>query len=137
MPHFIIEYSSNVEDYVSIQELVDRVHQSAADTGTFPLKGIRTRAVRREQYRYADGHPNNGFIHITARIGSGRTVQVRQETGRKIFDSVCEYLQPVYETRPLGISFELQELDPTANFRKGNIEEWMRRREQTQGHGTG
>ena len=79
MPHLIVEYSANLEHEVDIPHLVSAIHAAALDTGVFPIGGIRTRAVRREIYQVADGHPDNGFIHLQARIGKGRTPDVREK----------------------------------------------------------
>ena len=76
MPHFIVEYSANLESAADIKGLVAAVHKAAIQTGVFPLKGTRTRAARREVYEIADGHADNAFVHVTARIGRGRSVEV-------------------------------------------------------------
>ena len=46
MPHFQIEYSANIEDLVDISALCDAIRAAAAKVQTFPLAGIRVRAVR-------------------------------------------------------------------------------------------
>ena len=71
MPHLIVEYSANLERDVDIPRLVGAIHAAALETGVFPVGGIRTRAARREIHQVADGHPDNGFIHVQARIGRG------------------------------------------------------------------
>ena len=44
MPHLIVEYSANVEEKIALDELLDKLHVSAVDSGMFPLGGIRIRA---------------------------------------------------------------------------------------------
>lgn len=128
MPHLIIEHSANIEDenLVDMDELVKVVHETALDTGVFPLGGIRTRCERRERYRIADGDPEHCFVHLTARIGSGRDLEVRQAAGDKIFAALCDFLQPVFDTRGLGISFEIQEAHPVLNYKKNNLHERLK-----------
>ena len=48
MPHQIIEYSSNLDSSIDIDELVKALHQTASEVEAFPLAGLRTRAVARE-----------------------------------------------------------------------------------------
>ena len=72
MPHIIIEYSDNIEKKIKLETLIEKVHTTAIDTGVFPLGGLRVRAAKREHYKIADGHPDNGFIHIELKIGPGR-----------------------------------------------------------------
>lgn len=129
MPHLIVEYSANLRGHVDVQRLVDALHQSALSTGVFPLGGTRTRAVERSIYRIADGHPDNGFVHVTMRIGHGRDLETRKRAGQAVFDALCAQLAPVFEKRPLGISFEVQELDPVLNFKHNNLHEYVKARQ--------
>ena len=46
MPHFIVEYSSNLDDEIKIQKLLSTLHDATLETGVFPLGGIRFRAIR-------------------------------------------------------------------------------------------
>ncbi len=50
MPHFVIEYSSNLDDEIKIQKLMGTLQDAALETGVFPLGGIRFRAVRCDKY---------------------------------------------------------------------------------------
>jgi len=130
MPHFIIEYSANLARQVDIDGLVDAVHRAAIDTGVFPLKGLRTRGCERTAYRIADGHPENAFVHILARIGSGREIAVKQAAAESVFDVVCEYLRPYFDAHPLAVSLEFQEIDSYTSFKYNNLPEWIERRAQ-------
>lgn len=128
MPHFIIEYSANLDESLDVDALIDAVHVSAMATGLFPLGGVRIRALRAAHYAVADRHPDNAFIHMTALIGSGRTLETRHEACVSIFDAVKAALAPLYDSRPLAISFEMRELEPELNFKHNNLHEHLRRR---------
>ena len=78
MPHIIIEYSDNLEKRINLEELIEIAHATAVDTEVFPLGGLRVRAARREHYKIADGHPDNGFIHIELKIGPGRDKKTKK-----------------------------------------------------------
>ena len=132
MPHLIIEYSSNLSTKLEIQRLVDRVHAAALETGMFKLGAVRTRAATRDIYRIADGHPDNGFVHLVLRIAQGRESQVKRRAGEASCDAICQELQPLFETPPLGISFEIQEIEQTLSCTNNNLHALVRRRtEQT------
>ncbi len=128
MPHFTVEYSTNLEPAVNIDELVSVVHQAALDSGVFPLKGTRTRAAPRSVYEIADGHAENAFVHITAMIGEGRTIAVRQQAGELIYEAACEYLRDYFDDHPLAISFVMQEIEADTSFKFNNLPEWIERR---------
>jgi len=125
VPHQIIEYSANLESQVDIQELVDFVHEVATGIEVFPLGGLRTRAARRDHYKIADGHPDNAFLHLTWKLGSGRPEEVRKAAGDLMFDKLCGFLEPVSVESPLAISFEIQEIHPVLTYKKNNLREHM------------
>lgn len=129
MPHIVIEYSSNLRDRLGLDALIERLHATAIGTGVFPPGGTRTRAVERTHYRIADGHPDNGFVHVTVRIGHGRDLETRRRAAQTVFDALCEHLEPLYERSPLGISFELQESDPVLSFKKNNLHDYVTARQ--------
>jgi 5-carboxymethyl-2-hydroxymuconate isomerase len=128
MPHQIIEYSANLEPALRVPELVALLHETAASIDVFPLAGLRTRAVRRDIYRIADGHPENGFVHVVLRIAHGRPLDVRQAAGTRIFEALCGHLEPVYSRSPLAISFEMQEIDPDVRWKLNNLGDHLARR---------
>jgi 5-carboxymethyl-2-hydroxymuconate isomerase len=129
MPHQIIEYSANLEPSLRLAELIAVLHETAAGIDAFPLAGLRTRAVRRDQYRIADDHPKNGFVHVVLRIAHGRALDVRQAAGAQIFEALCAHLEPIYVASPLAISFEMQEIDPQLRWKQNNLREYLAKRE--------
>ena len=129
MPHLIIEYSANVENDLQLDKMIETLHDVTAGIEAFPLAGLRTRGEKRTHYRIADGHPDNSFVHLTLKIGSGRELEVRQAAGEIIFDQLVSYLKPVSAERPLAISFEIQELAEHTNYKTGNIRDYMAHRQ--------
>ncbi|MBB1486204.1 5-carboxymethyl-2-hydroxymuconate Delta-isomerase [Oceanospirillum sediminis] len=121
MPHFIMEYSANLDDDLDIPALFEALNETAIATGVFPIGGIRTRAVRCEHYRIAEGDPDNTFVHLTAKVGSGREPEVLKAAADKVFETFTQQLQPVFDRRYMSIGFELTELHPTLNYRQNNI----------------
>jgi 5-carboxymethyl-2-hydroxymuconate isomerase len=128
MPHLTVEYSANLENRIDILQLVETIHQAALKTGVFEVAAVRTRAARRDYYVIADGHRDNAFVAITVRVAPGRPPETRKRLGQEIFDAACEFLQKTYDTTPIGISLEVQEIDNTAAFRKNNLHEIVKHR---------
>ena len=127
MPHLNIEYSANVGEALDIQALVDRIHETALETGIFPLGGVRTRAEPRTHYRIANGNPEAGYIHMIVRIGSGRDAETRRSAGEKIFGALCDFTDEVYRSRPLALSFELHEIPSDMAWRKNNLHDLLKK----------
>jgi 5-carboxymethyl-2-hydroxymuconate isomerase len=128
VPHIVIECSDNVRTRTDLADLLESVHATALGTGVFPEGGIRTRIAERRDYRIADSDPANAFVHVTLRIGSGRDAETKRRAAQTVFETVCRSLQAAYETTPLSISLELQEIDPDLSFKKNNIHDYVKLR---------
>jgi 5-carboxymethyl-2-hydroxymuconate isomerase len=129
MPHIVIEYSGNIRGRIGPEALVECVHQAALRTGVFPVGGARTRAVERSCYRIADGHPDNAFVHVVLRIRQGRDEKTRRRAGDEVFEALCKHLDPIFQDSPLGISLEIQEIDPVMSWKKNNLHDYVSRRQ--------
>lgn len=128
MPHQIVEYSANLEDVVDVRALVDCLHAAALETGIFPIAGLRTRAVRRDAYQIADGHPDNGFVHVLLRIGYGRSLADRERVADDISKVLFAFLEDVSAGRPLAISLDVQDIDPHTNRKHNNLRSYLAER---------
>lgn len=128
MPHQIIEYSANLEDRIDITRLVDILHSAAAGLEVLPRAGVRTRAVRRDLYRIADGHVENTFIHVTIRLAAGRSDEAKAAVGEHLFAALKKYIEPSDDTFPAALSLEIQEIDPATRWKDGNIRAYLKRR---------
>lgn len=128
MPHITIEYTANLEPELRLAALIEALHEVAAGIEAFPVAGLRTRAERRDDYRIADGHADNAFVHVSLRIAHGRPLEVRKAAGDALFEALCRELQPLIDTRPLALSFEISEIDAQLNYKAGNIRDYMARR---------
>ena len=128
MPHLTVEYSANLETDIDIESLLRVLHETACNIDAFPMGGIRTRAVVRDHYEIADGHPDNAFVALILRIAPGRPFDVRKAAGETLFAALCHYLEPIFSTSPLAISFEMQELDGEFRWKKNNLRDYMANR---------
>ena len=133
MAHIVIEYSAGLRGRLDLPAFLAAVHQAALSTGVFPIGGIRTRAYEAEHYVIADGHPDNAFVHLSLKVGHGRDLETRKRACETIFEAACRYLAPLFEALPLGISLEMQEIDPVLTYKKNNLHDYVKRR---QGGGT-
>lgn len=118
MPHITVEYSANLQPGLDIEALVEAVHDAAISTGVFPLGGTRTRALEHSVYAIADKDPENGFIHISARIGRGRNEDTKQRAGDIIFAALTSHTEHLFAQIPLALSLEIVE---TSTWKKNNI----------------
>lgn len=129
MPHIIVEYSANLDGHVAVRRLVDGLHQAALSTGVFPVGGLRTRAERRDVYAIADGDPDNMFVAVVARIGHGRDAETRQRVAQDLMRVLEAETADVFRRHGLGLTVEVQEIDPTASLKTNNLHERIQNRE--------
>ena len=110
MPHLIIEYSANLRDDLGPESFVELVHRAAEATGEFPSGSLRTRTEERPVYRVGNGDPQNGFVHIVLRVRP-RSPERKREMGEHIFAVIRDFTDRHFTGRPIGVTFEIQEID--------------------------
>jgi len=123
MPHVVVEYSANLEEFVEPMALVEAVYGAILALPIFEPAGVRVRAARRDHYRIADGDPEHAFVAVTARIGPGRSQQARKAASEAIMDSLYVVVEPIYQARGLLLSVEVTELDGAGMTRRNSLRE--------------
>ncbi len=126
MPHFTFEYSRNLADRLDIQGLCDATLAAALETGMFETGGIRVRAIACDHYAIADRMAENAFLHLTVRIGSGRSPPDVRQAGEKVFEAVASYSAALFDTPHFALSMELKEIDPDLNWKRNSIHSRLR-----------
>ena len=112
---------------MDLDGLMTKLRDRAVTSGLFPLGGIRVRGERRDRYLVADGAPDNGFVHLTARIGHGRDAETRHAAAEALFEVLCAQMHRVFDERGLSLSLEVVEIDPATSLKKNNLHERLRR----------
>ncbi|OWO79802.1 5-carboxymethyl-2-hydroxymuconate delta-isomerase [Photorhabdus luminescens] len=127
MPHFYAECTENIREQANLPELFAKVNQALADTGIFPLGGIRSRAVWLDTWQMADGQHDYAFVHMTLKIGAGRSLESRQQVGEILFTLIKQHFASLMAQRYLALSFTMEELDPVLNYKQNNVHALFRK----------
>ena len=122
--HIVIEHSSNLRRQLNLPKFVEAIRQAALATGIFPLSGMRTHAYESEPYWDVHSPLDNTFVHLCVRVGQGRDQAACRQACEEIFAAACEQLREVHARAPLGISVEMQDLDPDAGRIQCNIRDY-------------
>lgn len=69
----------------------------------------------------ADGKHDYAFVHMTLKIGAGRSLEDRQKTGEMLFDLIKTHFASLMAKRYLALSFTMEELDPVLNYKQNNV----------------
>jgi 5-carboxymethyl-2-hydroxymuconate isomerase len=93
MPHCIVEYSEDVAEQVSIEELVEAAHLGVLSSGLFDEYDIKTRAVAYTFHR--TGSTRDSFVHVTVRLLSGRDDAQKANLSKKLLTRIEPMLPEV------------------------------------------
>ncbi len=121
MPHFIAECTDNIREQADLPGLFAKVNAALAATGIFPAGGIRSRAHWLDTWQMADGKHDYAFVHMTLKIGAGRSLQSREAVAEMLFALIKAHFATLMANRYLALSFELDELHPTLNYKQNNV----------------
>ena len=121
MPHFIAECTDNIREQADLPGLFAKVNEALAATGIFPIGGIRSRAHWLDTWQMADGKQDYAFVHMTLKIGAGRSLESREAVGEMLFALIKAHFANLMAASYLALSFELDELHPTLNYKQNNV----------------
>ncbi|MEX5423491.1 5-carboxymethyl-2-hydroxymuconate Delta-isomerase [Enterobacter cloacae] len=121
MPHFIAECTDNIREQADLPGLFAKVNEALAATGIFPIGDIRSRAHWLDTWQMADGKQEYAFVHMTLKIGAGRSLESREAVGEMLFALIKAHFANLMASRYLALSFELDELHPTLNYKQNNV----------------
>ncbi|MCT4554046.1 MAG: 5-carboxymethyl-2-hydroxymuconate Delta-isomerase [Pelagimonas sp.] len=127
MPHFHIDYSGNLEDLIDISALCESIRACAAQIDSFPMAGIRVRAIRVDHYAIADGDPKHGFVDISIRLRAGRSPEVKEQAAQAIFDCARAFLSTAMASHSIALSLEMRDIDPALSPKTGTIRDHLGR----------
>jgi len=89
LPHIILEYPERCLSEPQVNEALRSIHSSAAASDLFEKSHIRTRAYAFKQYTHGDEANDAPYMHIQARIKSGRDADKK----KGLSDSILQGLQ--------------------------------------------
>jgi len=125
MPHFHIDYSANLEEVVDMGALCEALRAAAADIETFPVPGIRVRAIRVDHWAMADGDPKHGFVDLTIRLREGRPEDVKKDAVTRIFETMKAFMAPAMRTRSIALSAEIRDIDAGLSPKFGTVRDHL------------
>lgn len=126
MPHFVMEYSSNLDGKVDFDGLCAVARREILATGLFEIGAVRVRTVASPHYAIADLDPRNSFIDMSFRIGRGRTEAEKKAAGEAIFRAVTAELQALFASPHFALSLEIREIDAELSWKQNAMHARLR-----------
>ena len=104
-----------------IRDRLQSVHGAAASHPSVPLAGLRTRAIKREDYLIANGDSANMFVAVIARLNGDRGQTPLIEVRDLLAEAVRGSLDKVTREQPIAISVEVQPIDAAMRVNENSI----------------
>ncbi len=131
MPHFILEYTSNLKAGGDIPALLRKVNKVLlAQDGVFPPGAIRSRAIELVDYCMADDEEDYAFAHATLKIGAGRTPEAKKRACNDLFEMMKAHFAAQFASGYLALSMELYEFDEAGTYKHNNVHARFKAREK-------
>ncbi|MEC7828922.1 MAG: hypothetical protein VX743_10130 [Actinomycetota bacterium] len=121
MPHIFVEYSANLGEHLDVGEMVQSVHSAAASHPSVPLAGLRTRAIKRDDYLIANGNSANMFVAVIARLNGDRGQTPLVEVRDLLAEAVRTSVGNVAREQPIAISVEVQPINAVMRVNENSI----------------
>ncbi len=88
MPHIIVEYPVDFLAKLQVEELLKTIHNTVSDSGLFDASHIKTRAC--PFLDYTNAGKADPYIHIQARIKSGRDADNKKRLSNAIINGIAK-----------------------------------------------
>lgn len=107
MPHFYAECTDNIREQADLPRYLPRLTPHLPPP-VFSLSADRSRAIWLDTWQMADGKHDYAFVHMTLKIGSGRSLESRQQVGEMLFELIQTHFAALMESRYLALSSKLK-----------------------------
>ncbi|MCP4762197.1 MAG: 5-carboxymethyl-2-hydroxymuconate Delta-isomerase [archaeon] len=104
MPHCIIEYSKEIEDFVKPIQMINAVYQGALKSDLFVEDDIKTRSIAFDSYQA--GSLKKAFVHVTVKILFGRKLEQKKALSKLVLSCLKEVDFP-----PILLTVEIVEME--------------------------
>ncbi len=125
MPHFHIDYSPNLEARLDIAEFCVVIRDAAAQTGLFPLAGVRIRATPAKFVVMADGNPDHAYLDLSIRLRAGRDPTAKSLAVQQIFEAAEQFCADVLATSSFMLSCEMRDIDADLSPKVSSIRRYL------------
>ena len=115
MPHLVALYTRELDALTDMgglcRGLADAMLAVRDEAGAqvFPTGGTRVLAYPAAHSAVADGTRDYLFIYLNLRMGRGRSAAVHQAVGQAVTAAAKAHLQPLFETRHIGLTVQVDE----------------------------
>jgi 5-carboxymethyl-2-hydroxymuconate isomerase len=117
MPHLVLEYSANTPDEPDFGSVLARLHEALCATGPFDIAKVKSRVIRHEWFRVADGAPDRAFVHLTVAVLEGREPEVLHNAAGVMLGVLREAFPKSHAERRCDFTLEVREMPKQLYFK--------------------
>ena len=110
MPHIHLETNYELPENQGIDETLVALIEKLASFDTIDSKNIKAYHTARSRYATGDGAPP-GFVHCCVSILAGRPLELRQQIGQGIAETLRDRYADSFESGQAGLTIEVREMD--------------------------
>jgi 5-carboxymethyl-2-hydroxymuconate isomerase len=110
MPHLKLEYSDNISKKIDFDILFTRLHQSLAEIGGINIDNCKSRAFPLETFLIANGHSDQGFIHLEVKFLEGRSPELKKMIGKKLLHEIKKMFTDSPSNQKIQITVEILDI---------------------------
>ncbi|MFT4716353.1 MAG: 5-carboxymethyl-2-hydroxymuconate isomerase [Paracoccaceae bacterium] len=107
MPHFVIEYSREIETTYDIGAVMQIAFDSGVASGVMEAANIKVRAQPYDHYRILNS--GDSFLHVTVFLLAGRSDAQKEHVAELLLQSLARLLTTV-----TSISVDIRDMNPAA-----------------------
>ena len=107
MPHFVLEYSKEVEQSADMAVVMKTVQDVAADCDFMNLDDVKIRAKAYEHYLMPQA--GQSFLHVTVYLLTGRSDALKEQLAIDLRSRLVTHLAAV-----TSVSIDVRDMNPTA-----------------------
>ncbi len=107
MPHFVIEYSNDLEEQYKIEQVMLLAREAGVKSGVMLADDIKVRARGYDHYSLLEA--DDSFVHVTVFMLAGRTDAQKLKLSELLREKLQDYL-----VRITSISIDIRDMDPHA-----------------------
>lgn len=130
MPHLTLQYAGPVEAAVDMTSACRELHAAMLATGLFELGAVRVRALKADHAAIGDLLPQNSFVDMILRIGTGRSAEEKKAGGDAIFAAAGAIFAPLLAEPHFALSLEIIEIDPALSWKRNTMHPRLRNAEK-------
>ena len=107
MPHFVIEYSCDVEESYDINKVMQIAFDSGVESGVMQAPDIKVRARPYDHYRLLN--EGDSFLHVSVFMLAGRTDDQKEHVALILRENLQTYLVDV-----TSVSIDIRDMNTQA-----------------------